>query len=434
MRVVFAMTVAAAFLASCKTKPDDGTEVKDIEIRQASTGNMAALYSDRTNVFIKGCKAGIILDAGKEFTRKDCDVDLKLPAIALETYKTKLGEFLKFESPTELQKKIKIQERDLGKLQAQQIKERGEGKTEGSTFLEEIAKVEASLTDLRARLETANTIKVQFDRIVNNLVESSNTRFYVPASDFVAAIAPFGTVENGVVKGVCYKTNSLGMVFCDVPKGSYVKGLGFTPDFTNFPPHKVTFTKDIEMAQTELTQEMWQTIMGSNPSKFTGSNSLPVEQVSWDDIVNDFLPKLNERLQGEGYAYRLPTDDEWEYAARAESTAEFGVAGDIAVFGWVETTSGGKTSPVAQLKSNLWGLYDVHGNVWEWVQDSTAACSPAEVTDPPAVNEPGKDKVIRGGSWANPTGEAALRNRGNRGQTVRNSAMGFRLVRTPINP
>ncbi len=138
--------------------------------------------------------------------------------------------------------------------------------------------------------------------------------------------------------------------------------------------HQVILTQDYYMQTTELTQGQWEAVMGSNPSNFynCGSNC-PVEKVSWNDI-QAFIEKLNQR--GEGI-YRLPTEAEWEYAARAGSTTAFANGGitergcsydaNLDAMGWYYGNADG-THPVAQKLPNAWGLYDMHGNVWEWCQ------------------------------------------------------------------
>src|SRR6185295_12837821 len=126
--------------------------------------------------------------------------------------------------------------------------------------------------------------------------------------------------------------------------------------------HKVRITRQFEIGKYEVTQEQWQAVMGDNPSNFKGAN-LPVEKVSWND-AQDFLLKLNAR---DGYTYRLPTEAEWEYACRAGSMGDF--AGELDDVAWYDKNSGSKTHPVGQKRPNVWGLYDMHGNVSEWCSD-----------------------------------------------------------------
>src|SRR5437667_5221339 len=114
------------------------------------------------------------------------------------------------------------------------------------------------------------------------------------------------------------------------------------------------------MGKYEVTQAQWESVMERNPSRFRGADR-PVEQVSWND-VQQFLQKLNAR--GDGYRYRLPAEAEWEYAARAGTSGPY--AGNLDAMAWYEQNSGKQTHPVGQKQPNAWGLYDMHGNVWEW--------------------------------------------------------------------
>ena len=163
--------------------------------------------------------------------------------------------------------------------------------------------------------------------------------------------------------------------------------------------HEVTLTKCFFLAATPCTQRQWETVMGSNPSHFKGAD-LPVEQVSWDDAVA-FCRKLTElhRQMGmlaEGSNWRLPTQAEWEYAARA------GTMGprhrDLDAIAWYETNSGSRTHPVQQKEPNVWGLHDMIGNVWEWCADWYEDDPTTAATDPTGPSS-GSNRVDRGGCW-----------------------------------
>jgi formylglycine-generating enzyme required for sulfatase activity len=133
--------------------------------------------------------------------------------------------------------------------------------------------------------------------------------------------------------------------------------------------HTVRLTQPFYLGKHEVIQGPWQAVMGNNPGKSTGDPNRPVENVSWED-VQEFIRRLQVR-EG-GAAYRLPTEAEWEYAARAGTTTRWGFGDDASQFGryaWYEGNAGGQTHPVGQLQPNPWGLYDMHGNVWEWGQD-----------------------------------------------------------------
>jgi len=165
------------------------------------------------------------------------------------------------------------------------------------------------------------------------------------------------------------------------------------------PVHKVTITKPFYMGKYEVTQEQWQAVMGSNPSSFKGPKN-PVDLVTWEDCQT-FIRKLNEKVPGLNAA--LPTEAQWEYACRAGSSTEYCYgddAGGLGEYAWFEGNSGQTTHPVGEKKPNAWGLYDMHGNVWEWCQDRYGkeyyASSPA--SDPTGLSS-GAFHVLRGGSW-----------------------------------
>jgi formylglycine-generating enzyme required for sulfatase activity len=163
------------------------------------------------------------------------------------------------------------------------------------------------------------------------------------------------------------------------------------------PAHRVTITKGFEIGRHEVTQAVWQAVMGSNPSTFKAPDR-PVEQVSWNDI-QEFLAALNGRR--DGFRYRLPTEAEWEYAARAGSTAAYHASLDA--IAWYGVNSGGQTRPVGQKQPNAWGLHDMQGNVWEWCQDWYQADYYRKLGTPKAVDPrgpaSGHQRVLRGGSW-----------------------------------
>ena len=130
--------------------------------------------------------------------------------------------------------------------------------------------------------------------------------------------------------------------------------------------HRIEISQAFYLGKYEVTQAQWKDVMGKNPSGFKGDNR-PVEEVSWED-VQEFIRRLNAREQG--VTYRLPTEAEWEYAARAGSTTAYSFGDDtlqLGEYAWYWENADGTTHPVGQLKPNAWGLYDMHGNVWEWV-------------------------------------------------------------------
>ena len=188
--------------------------------------------------------------------------------------------------------------------------------------------------------------------------------------------------------------NGIGMELILVPAGSFMMG-SESGKADEKPRHEVTISQPFYMGKYEVTQAQWQAVMGSNPSNFKGDN-LPVEQVSWDDAIA-FIARLN--AQKDGYSYRLPTEAEWEYACRAGTTGDY--AGDLDAMAWYDKNSGSKTHDVGTKLPNAFGLFDMHGNVWEWCQDWYHDSYNGAPADGSAWLSGGEQKyrVLRGGSW-----------------------------------
>ena len=256
-------------------------------------------------------------------------------------------------------------------------------------------------------------------------------------------------------------TNSIGMEFVEIPAGTFWMGSeNGTPNcpsddpFTTrneyqdcidrynsqkypedqMPRHQVNISKKFYIGKYEVTQEQWYKVMGTNPAHFkteeVGGDSRrhPVETVSWDD-VQDFIRRLNS-MEGTS-VYRLPTEAEWEYAARAGSTGDYcfgNNAGLLGEYAWYTENSNNKTHPVGQKKPNAWGLYDVHGNVWEWCEDFYHDTYKGAPNDGSAWVTGGKYRILRGGSWGGLQGVARAVYRFNNYPGYRNDFIGFRVV------
>jgi len=215
------------------------------------------------------------------------------------------------------------------------------------------------------------------------------------------------------------------MEFVRIPAGKFVMG---NKDFDDTLPHEVTITKDYWMQTTETTQGQWGAVMGKNPSHFKGAD-LPVEMVSWEDC-QEFLKKLNEKAKDQlkGKAATLPTEAEWEYACRAGEKGKWCFGDDekkLSEYAWYEENSGDKTHPVGQKKANAWGLYDMHGNVWEWCEDWYEKYPSEAVTDPTGPAK-GEYRCLRGGCWDFFDGSSRSANRNWDQPTNRYNGVGLR--------
>ena len=222
-------------------------------------------------------------------------------------------------------------------------------------------------------------------------------------------------------------TNSLGMEFVLIPPGTFKMG-SESGDADERPIHQVTISKPFYMGKYEVTQSQWQTIMGNNPSLFPSDPKRPVDQVTWDD-AQAFIRKLNA-MEG-AQLYRLPTEAEWEHAARAGSPSIYSFGNDpkqLGEYAWYRANSERRTHPVGQKQPNAWGLHDMLGNVWEWVQDWEGKYPSGPVTDPKGP-ESGTYRMRRGCGWNN---EANVCRVANRYSVVgfRDDFLGFRVVRT----
>jgi formylglycine-generating enzyme required for sulfatase activity len=178
----------------------------------------------------------------------------------------------------------------------------------------------------------------------------------------------------------------------------------------------------------EVTQRWWKEIMGSNPSYFTG-DARPVERVSWND-VQEFITVLNQRT---GKTYRLPTEAEWEYAARGGNKSngyKYSGSNTIGNVAWYSSNSGSSTKPVGGKSANELGIHDMSGNVWEWVNDWYESYS-SEAKDNPTGPASGSYRVYRGGSWLFVARFCRVSFRYNFDPEFRDGNLGFRLVLSP---
>ena len=186
-------------------------------------------------------------------------------------------------------------------------------------------------------------------------------------------------------------------------------------------PHAVT-VHDFAIGKFEVTQADWVAIMGNNPAYFQNNPEYPVEQVSWND-VQEFIRKLNGKL---GETYRLPTEEEWEFAAKGGSVSKdyrYSGSDNPREVAWYGENSGGHPHPVGRLKPNELGIYDMSGNIWEW-------CSNFKIPYPcDALGATFDAHVLRGGTFANDANSVRVRDRNGRDPNIRLHTLGFRLAK-----
>ena len=220
-----------------------------------------------------------------------------------------------------------------------------------------------------------------------------------------------------------------------IPSGTFMMGTKGDP-FAKIPspkdeqPQHAVSIRSFSIGKYEVTQEQWYSVMGNTPSNFKG-RTLPVEQVSWND-TQEFIQKLNAKT---GKTYRLPTEAEWEYAARAGSQTEFSFgdnANDLGKYAWFSGNSSNQTHPVGEKLPNAFGLYDMHGNVWELTQDCwNLSYISAPVDGSAWTNGDCPRRVLRGGSWGDDPQILRSAFRYGNSSAYRFNYFGFRVARTP---
>jgi formylglycine-generating enzyme required for sulfatase activity len=254
--------------------------------------------------------------------------------------------------------------------------------------------------------------------------------FAAPPAQATSAQAPDISPAGDLKKHV----NSIGMEFVLIPAGSIERGMVVNELNEIMYKPKVMISKPFYLGTRQVTQEQWMAVMGSNPARFKGRSN-PVETVSWDD-AQEFIRLLNAKEKHN--RYRLPTEAEWELAARGGTDSQFFFIKDpkaweevenaLGDYAWLQKNSGRSTHPVGQKKPNQYGLYDIFGNVWEWMQDWYEELpADREFVDyhGPAS---GLGRVLRGGSWDYNTINSRWDIRIRVEQRYRGSYVGFRLA------
>ncbi len=248
-----------------------------------------------------------------------------------------------------------------------------------------------------------------------------------------------------------FEIQDFGIEVSEIPAGSFQMGCTEGDSECNdheYPAHTVEITRSFALMKTEVTQELYEAVIGHNPSQFSYGGDFPVEEVNWFDAVR-FANELS-RLEGRDECYsilegdsgtevdwigfdckgwRLPTEAEWEYAARGNEDFIYAGSNNVDEVAWYRDNSENQTQRVAQLDLNGFGLYDMSGNVWEWVWDWDEDYSTESQSDPIGPST-GSYRVFRGGGWVNDPRSLRVSLRLVFNPTDRNGGLGFRLGRS----
>ena len=272
-------------------------------------------------------------------------------------------------------------------------------------------------------LSSGTGIKTVYFKVKNTVGETAAVSDTITLNEIPVG----GTEETVMLRGDV----PLVMIWC--PAGSFMMGATTNEVGSNAmekPQHHVTLTHGFWMGKYEVTQAQWQAVMETNPSQFTGDLSRPVENITYANIQS-FITALNSYT---GLTFRLPTEAQWEYAARAGTTPRFYWGDDpnytlISDYAWCNSNNGATTKPVGGKLPNAWGLYDVSGNVCEWCQDWWGGSYTADAVTDPTGPATGLIYIVRGGSWFDSGIVCRSAYRRNCDPTYPNAYVGLRLAR-----
>ena len=286
-------------------------------------------------------------------------------------------------------------------------------------------------SDLQIRLskEAVAAASNANDVMQDNVSESSTSSSSSQSATTTSGFSSTPSLSSGNNEISIPVKNGITIDMVKVEAGTFMMGATYEmqkPYDDEKPVHQVTLTNNYYMGKYEVTQSLWQVVMGSNPSKFKGDD-LPVERVSWNDC-QEFISKLNSMT---GRKFRLPTEAEWEYAARGGKKSrgcQYSGSSNISKVAWYDDgNSGRKTHPVGTKQANELGIYDMTGNVLEWCQDRYSSYLSSSQTNPIGANS-GSHRVRRGGSWDYAAVYCRSSYRYSDRPDRRNGDLGFRLV------
>lgn len=399
-------------------------------------GEVILFYKNGTNIVVQQCEDNTVLNQRgdcqtkrgtnavqvpiNEFKRR-LKATLNVPADYAEDMKKKIEVYRK-------QKPIDPAELDKAIRRAQEFITRYG--TENA---------EPGILDKLQTMKDAAEINKLIDKLVDQVIGQATLQQFVFSKDK-------RTFEFNILRSYI-KTPGLSADFVKIRSGSFQMGSSTSEKgrYDDEDLHDVTISRDFEIQSTVVTQAQYFLAMGYNPSNFKSrsycSNDYveingtalcpnnPVESVSWND-TQDFINKLNST--DAEYSYRLPTEAEWEYSARAGSQTAYWYGSDadrLGDYAWFYGNSGNMTHAVGSKPANTWGLYDAHGNVWQWVSDWYGKYSTSRQTDPVGASS-GSHRVVRGGGWGSGARDLRSGDRSDDGPGDRYGSVGFRLVRT----
>ena len=395
---------------------DEAKTLAPSDVMQKQLADAIKIYEDKKETYLKD-----VLDL---FERKEKELRDKADLKLLNLIKKEKNAFIEEgKEPTlffitDQKRSLEIAKLDLIKVYEKNIKDCIKMKLDV-----EADKFSKDLEDLK-KIKNKGQSKVEAKKEKATLLESPFSAEEAKNAQKELAKSMGKLIEVKIDLGGGVK---LDMVL--IPAGKFKMGspASETNRQQNETQHEVTLTKPYYLGKYEVTQEQWQAVMGNNPSIKTKGAKLPVTDVSWNEC-QDFIKKLNAKTNG---GYRLPTESEWEYACRAGASTAYSFGDKITPqdANYRDSNVIGKPVAVGSYKANAFGLYDMHGNVWEWCEDWYGIYPAGSVTDPkgPAT---GTSRVLRGGSFGYDGSIARSSDRLNNLPSSRYVNLGFRLAKT----